>query len=237
MSDVWMIVRRMSWPTRFGCGRSTVQLATHSDSRDTQRRTDVASARGNNRGARFSARRIRDVLYCRADNATREDRLHPRARLVDAGAHRRADRRGHERRAAQFLARQSRRSRAGCCRSCAPRRSGAARRSRCCWISRARRSASASSRTGQVELEPGAEFTITTDASVLGDEQRVVDDLRGAAARREGRAIRSCSTTATCRSRSPRSTTTRSTPSSSPAACSRTTRASTCPASRSRRRR
>ena len=99
----------------------------------------------------FSCKRFEQrpsMFYC-ARNATREDRLHARARVVDARAHRRADRRRHERRASQFFARQSRRSRADVADRAQRRRIAAARRSPRCSICRARRSASASSPTGR----------------------------------------------------------------------------------------
>ena len=132
----------------------------------THRRAVITGARW------FSARAIAMALL-RARNAPREDRLHPRSRLVDAGAHRRADRRGHERRASQFLARQSRRSRedvAGRAQRGGKPRQGGRGAARSPGPEDPRRQVR---EPAGVELEPGAEFTITTDTSVIGDEKRV----------------------------------------------------------------
>ncbi len=121
------------------------------------------------------------------DDAAGEDRLHSRARhrrapkrigeLIDAGmsvARLNFSHGSHEdhARTLQIVRAEADRARSA--------------RSPSCSISRARRSASARFADGQVELKPGAEFTITTDPSVIGDSKRVSTTYAGIVRRRQG---------------------------------------------------
>ena len=120
----------------------------------------------------------KSMILLRASNATREDRLHARpglsepeciGELIEAGmnvARLNFSHGSHEEHAQELAVVRS-------------RRNARQARSRCSRTCRARRSASAASPTGASSCEPGATSRITTDASVLGDDERVSTTYRG----------------------------------------------------------
>src|SRR5688572_18236690 len=111
MSDVWMKVRRTSWPTSAGASRSTV----HAPATRTAVLQIDATARDDDGAARRMERRLypppRRPRKCQdhtgitgmgsvnlatdpcstARDATRQDRLHSRTGVEHRRAHRRAD--------------------------------------------------------------------------------------------------------------------------------------------------
>ena len=97
-------------PRQVGLG-TIVRAGDHAGDGDQSHSHEATAHRDSNtRCATLSASRLDAVLSHR--NAPREDRLYPRARVVDTGADRRAHRRRDERRPPQFFTRQSRGSRA-----------------------------------------------------------------------------------------------------------------------------